>query len=138
MCGSMVDIHMQLLRLGEEKTKKKRRKKQDKNIISTSAMQGGHNYPLTAPGVVLFSLTIMLIENCQILLLLHPFNGLSSRTTSVSLYQKGKPFWILLEQEMMGCQWHQLDYMQIICNSPQTDNHASTSPLMETKQFSLT
>jgi len=29
-------------------------------------------------------------------------------------------------QEMMGWQWHQLDYMQIICTSLQTDNHAST------------
>jgi len=49
-----------------------------------------------------------------------------SRTTWVSWHQKGKPFWILLEQEMMGWQWHQLDYMQIICTSLQTDNHAST------------
>jgi len=37
--------------------------------------------------------------------------------------------WILLEQEMTGWQWHQMDYMQIICTSLQTDNHASTSPL---------
>jgi len=29
---------------------------------------------------------------------------------------------------MMGWQWHQLDHMQIICTSLQTDNHASTSP----------
>jgi len=41
----------------------------------------------------------------------------------------GKPFWILLEQEMMGWQWHQLDHMHIMCTSLQTDNHASTSPL---------
>jgi len=52
-----------------------------------------------------------------------------SRTTWVSQHQKGKPFWILLEQEMMRWQWHQLDYLQIICTSLQTDNHASTSPL---------
>jgi len=37
-----------------------------------------------------------------------------SRTTCVSQHQKGKPFWILLEQEMMGWQWHQLDHTQII------------------------
>jgi len=49
------------------------------------------------------------------LLLLHPFNGIFSRTTWVSRHQKGKPVWILLEQEMMGCQWHQLDHVQIIC-----------------------
>jgi len=35
----------------------------------------------------------------------------------------------LMKQEMMGRQWHQLDYMQTICASCQTDNHASTSPL---------
>jgi len=34
----------------------------------------------------------------------------------------------------MGWQWHQLDHMQIICASLQTDNHASTSPL---KSFAL-
>jgi len=56
----------------------------------------------------------------QQLLLLHPFNG---------RHQTGKPFWILLEQEMMGWQWHQLYHMQIICTSFQTDNHASISPL---------
>jgi len=63
------------------------------------------------------------------LLLLHPFNGLFSRTTWVSQHQKGKPFWILLKQETMGRHWHQLDHMQIICISLQTDNHASTSPV---------
>jgi len=29
----------------------------------------------------------------------------------------------------MGWQWHQLDYVQIIGTSLQTDNHASTSSL---------
>ena len=59
---------------------------------------------------------------------LRPFNGLFSRTTWISRHQKRKPFWILLEQEMMEWQWHQLDYMQIICASLQTDNRV-TSPL---------
>ena len=55
----------------------------------------------------------------------------AGRQPGVSLHQKGKPFWILLQQQMMGCgwQWHQLDHMQIICISLQTSNHASTSPL---------
>ena len=52
-----------------------------------------------------------------------------SRTTWVSRHQNGKPFWILMEQEMMGWQQYQLDYMQIICTLLQTDNHSSTSPL---------
>ena len=33
---------------------------------------------------------------------------------------------------MMEWQWHQLDYMQIICTSLQVDNHASTSPFIFT------
>jgi len=50
------------------------------------------------------------------------------RTSWISRYQKGKPFcWILLEQEMVWWQWRQLDHMQIICTSLQTDNHAITS-----------
>jgi len=49
----------------------------------------------------------------------HPFHSILSRTTWVSRHQKGKPFWILLEQEMMGLQWHQLGHMQIICTSLQ-------------------
>jgi len=52
-------------------------------------------------------------------------------TTWVSRYQKGKPFWILLQQEMMGWQWHQLDHMQIICTSLQTYSHASTPSLIQ-------
>ena len=48
-----------------------------------------------------------------------------SRKTWVSRHKKCKPFWILLEQEMMGWQWHQLDHMQVICTSLQTDNHSA-------------
>jgi len=33
---------------------------------------------------------------------LHPFDGLFSRTAWVSRHRKGRRFWILLEQEMMG------------------------------------
>jgi len=32
---------------------------------------------------------------------------------------------------MMGWQWHQLDHMQIICTSLQTNNHASTSQFLQ-------
>ena len=58
---------------------------------------------------------------CCFITTLHPFNGLFSRTTYwVSQHQKGKPSWVLVKQEMMGWQWHQLDHMQIICTSLQT------------------
>jgi len=58
-----------------------------------------------------------------------PADTLVSKITWVCRHQKDKPFWILLEQEIMGWQWHQVDHMQIICITLQTDNHTSTSPL---------
>jgi len=54
MSGSIVTSNLQTLRLGEEKTKKK---KQDKNIISASATQGDHNNYL---------LTILNIQSVQL------------------------------------------------------------------------
>jgi len=66
------------------------------------------------------------------LLLIHPLNGLFSRTTWVSQYQKGKTSLDLNEARddgVLGWQWHQLDHMQTICTSPQTDNHTNTSSL---------
>jgi len=50
-----------------------------------------------------------------------------SRTTWVSWNQKGKPFWVLIKQEIMEWHWHQVDHMQIIHVLLQTDNHTSTS-----------
>jgi len=56
-------------------------------------------------------------------------NGLFSNTTWVSQQQKGKPFRILMKQEMMGWQWYQLNHMQIICTLLQIDNHTSNTSL---------
>jgi len=53
--------------------------------------------------------------------LLHPFNGLFSRTTWVSRYQKGKTSVDLNEAREDG------DHMQTICTSLQTDNHTNNS-----------
>jgi len=67
-----------------------------------------------------------------LLLLLHPFNGLLSRTTWVSRYQKGKTSLDLTEargDRVLGSRWHQLDHMQTICTPLQTDNHTNTSSL---------
>jgi len=65
-----------------------------------------------------------------VLLLLHYIHLTAFfQDNPVSWHQKDKPFWILLEQEMMGWHWHQLDHMQIICTLGQTDNYAITSPL---------
>ena len=50
--------------------------------------------------------------------------ALFSRTTS-----RYKTFWILMKQEMIRWQWHQLDHMQITCTLLQTNNHASISSI---------
>jgi len=58
-------------------------------------------------------------------------------STWVSRHQKGKPFRILLEQEMMGWQWHQLDHMQIICTSfqyPSTQFFEGRMPFLPPNQ----
>ena len=63
-------------------------------------------------------------------LLLHPFNGLFSRTTWVNRYQKGKTSLDLnkaRDDGVLGWQWHQLDHMQTICTSLQTDSHTNTN-----------
>ena len=64
----------------------------------------------------------------------HPFNGPFSRTTQVGQYQKGKTNLDFTEARDSEWQWHQLDYMQV-CISLQTDNHASTPPLVFTDQM---
>ena len=96
-------------------------------VGKTVAEKVGNQRMLYFPPHLTSSFVLLLL--LLLLLLLHLFNSLFSRTTWVSRLQKGKPFCILLEQEMMGWQWHQLDHMQIICTLLQTDNHASTSPV---------
>ena len=59
----------------------------------------------------------------------HPFNGPFSGTTWVGQYQKGKTNLDFTEARDSEWQWHQLGHMQV-CTSLQTDNHASTSPLI--------
>jgi len=64
---------------------------------------------------------------------LHPFNGLFfRRATRVSRYHKDKTSLDLNEARgdgIFGWHWHQLDHMQTICTSLQTDNHINTSSL---------
>jgi len=43
MCAIVVDIQSATAEIRRGKTKKERSKKQDKNIMSASATQGGHN-----------------------------------------------------------------------------------------------
>jgi len=59
----------------------------------------------------------------------HPFNGPLSGTTNVSWYQNGKTNLDFTEARDSEWQWHQLGHMQV-CISLQTDNHASTPPLV--------
>ena len=63
-------------------------------------------------------------------------HGFLTGTTQVSWYQKNKPFWILLKQRWWGWQWHQLDHMQVICTSLQTDNqHLITQMQMAWQKY---
>ena len=59
----------------------------------------------------------------------HPFNGPLSGTTQVSRYQKGKTNLDFTGARDSEWQWHQLGHTQV-CTSLQTDNHASTTPLV--------
>ena len=60
----------------------------------------------------------------------HTFNGPFSGTTRVSRYQKCKTNLDFTEARDSEWQWHQLGHMQV-CTLPQTDNHASTPPLLQ-------
>jgi len=51
--------------------------------------------------------------------------ALFSRTTQVSLYQKGKTNLDFTEARDSEWQWHQLGHMQV-CTLFQTDNHTTT------------
>jgi len=75
------------------------------------------------------SLLLKKIQSVKIWHLLHYYYIHLTAFFQDNQQQKGKSLWILLEQEMMGWQWHQLDHMQIICTSLQTGNQDSTSPL---------
>ena len=66
----------------------------------------------------------------------NPFNGPFSRTTQMSRYQKGKTNLDFTEARDSEWQWHQLGHMQV-CTSLQTDKHASTPPLIFTRQMPL-
>ena len=65
-----------------------------------------------------------------------PFNGLFSRTTCVSRYQKGKTNLDFTRARDSEWQWHQLGHMQV-CTSLQTDNHTNTPPLVFYRQDAL-
>ena len=58
----------------------------------------------------------------------HPFNGPFSGTTQVSRYQKGKTNLDFTEARDSEWQWHQLDHMQTICISLQTDQITTLTP----------
>jgi len=85
-----------------------------------------------ASGFIAGTAPVVVIDVKLLLLLLHPFSSLFSRTTWVSRYQKGKSSLDLNEARddgVWGWQQHQLDNMQTICTLLQTDNHTNTSLL---------
>jgi len=73
-------------------------------------------------------LLLRLCVELLLLVLLHPFNGLFSRTAWVSRCQKGKTSLDLNEardDRVLGCS----GISWTICSSLQTDNHTNTSSL---------
>ena len=73
-------------------------------------------------------LTFLFTIQCDFCVKQQPSNGLFSRTTWVSRYQKGKTNLDFTGARDSEWQWHQLAHMQV-CTSLQTDNHANTPPL---------
>jgi len=65
----------------------------------------------------------------ELLLLLHPLISLFSRPAWVSRHQKGKPFWVLLEQEMMGVAVASAGPYANHLHLAPDKQHASTPPL---------
>ena len=61
----------------------------------------------------------------------HPFNGHFSRILWVNRYQKVKPIWILMKHDTMEWQWHQIDHMQMICTSLETDNRVNHNHIIQ-------
>jgi len=59
----------------------------------------------------------------------HTFNGPLSGTTRVGRHQKGKTNLDFTEARDSEWQWHQLDHMQTICTSLQTDKNTNISSL---------
>ena len=64
----------------------------------------------------------------RLIAIVQPFNGLFSKTTWVSRYQKGKTNLDFTGARDSEWQWHQLSHMQV-CTSLQADNHARTPSL---------
>ena len=58
-----------------------------------------------------------------------PFSGLFPGQPGQASTRHAASFWTLMKQEMIGWQWHQLDHVQLIYTSLQTDDHASTLSL---------
>ena len=65
---------------------------------------------------------------------LHQFNGLFSETACVSQYQKGKPVWIKMRQEMMGF-WDGSGISWTICKQSAPRSRQITTPNTSSLNF---
>jgi len=95
-------------------------------MLSTQAVRGLPR--LRAPGIVPCTISFS-----RQLLLVHPFSGLFSRTTSISCrYQKGLTSLDLYEARdggVLGCSGISWTVLKNICTSLQRDNYVNTSSL---------
>jgi len=91
----------------------------NKEVLGCSIINSGDRSSMVRPHPVSISMTTTTLQ---------PFNGLFSRTTWVSRYQKGKTNLDFTGARDSEWQWNQLGHTHV-CTSLQTDNHASTPPL---------
>jgi len=91
----------------------------NEEVLGCSIINSGDRSSMVRPHPVSISMTTTTLQ---------PFNGLFSRTTWVSQYQKGKTNLDFTGARDSEWQWNQLGHTHV-CTSIQTDNHASTPPL---------
>ena len=104
-----------------------------KDIVQTCAVILFSQFDFSYKYLQILNFILKLMNFCFLVLLTHrvqqqPFNGLFSRKTWVSRYQKGKTNLDFTGARDSEWLWHHLGHMQV-CTSLQTDNHASTPPL---------
>jgi len=98
------------------------------SVTATAALMAGSN----TTRFFFFNSVSLPVWHIAAVIITTPFNGLFSRTTWVSRYQKGKTSLDLNEARGMGFlgwQWHQLDHVQTIRTTsrqitPPTPHHS--------------
>jgi len=128
-CG-VVYVILRLAVLVELRLVTDRHRQTQGHSIYRGCIASGMIYTLTGVEVNLMSCVVITTSTAASTL--HPFNGLFSRTTWVSRYQKGKTSLDLNEargDKVLGCSGISWTICKEVCSSCQSDNHMNTSSL---------